>query len=112
MASVATITIDMDKKCKVCGDKGSTPSGLCLKCITKKIGEGKAMQLKCVVKKVSTTKKEGGIDGVVSLSFIVDKGTIAQLHDLMEMQDEMAVVTFKRLQTKLNFDEKLKAPLG
>jgi len=27
-----TITIDMDKKCKKCGDPGSRPSGYCLKC--------------------------------------------------------------------------------
>ena len=31
------ITIDMDRTCRKCGKKGATGSGLCLKCIAKRI---------------------------------------------------------------------------
>jgi hypothetical protein len=34
-----TITVDMDKKCSECGDAGAMKSGLCLKCVAKRIGE-------------------------------------------------------------------------
>lgn len=38
---MATITIDMDKKCKRCGEKGATTqNGLCLKCINQAIKNG------------------------------------------------------------------------
>ena len=30
-----TITIDMDKKCKKCGEDGALPNGYCLPCFTK-----------------------------------------------------------------------------
>ncbi len=30
---MTTITIDMDKRCKRCGHKGTLENGLCLKCL-------------------------------------------------------------------------------
>jgi hypothetical protein len=33
------ITIDLDRKCAECGKGGAAPSGICLKCITKAMGE-------------------------------------------------------------------------
>lgn len=37
---IPTITINMDVKCIRCGKKGATPSGVCLKCISKAIKRG------------------------------------------------------------------------
>lgn len=34
------IEIDLDKKCKKCGEKGATQNNLCLKCITKALTNG------------------------------------------------------------------------
>lgn len=36
----ARIEIDLDAKCKRCGDKGAAQNGLCLKCITKALETG------------------------------------------------------------------------
>jgi len=35
------IIINMDVKCKRCGDKGACKNGYCLACVTKMITEGK-----------------------------------------------------------------------
>jgi len=40
MTDRAEIIIDMDRKCKRCGKKGATQSGVCLKCVTKAIQKG------------------------------------------------------------------------
>ena len=37
MEGAAPVTIYLDEPCERCGKKGATPSGLCLKCSTKKI---------------------------------------------------------------------------
>ena len=49
--STTEITVNMDKKCAECGKPGSTPCGICLKCVTKAIMgkpmksiEGRALQ--------------------------------------------------------------------
>lgn len=42
---VATITVDMDKKCAECGKGGAVDNGLCLGCTTKAIA-GEAMKSK------------------------------------------------------------------
>ena len=34
------ITVNLDENCVECGEKGATPSGLCMKCVTKKIVGG------------------------------------------------------------------------
>ncbi len=36
----ATLTIDLDKSCKRCGQRGATKAGYCLDCITKMVKEG------------------------------------------------------------------------
>lgn len=36
----ARIEIDLDAKCRKCGDKGTTQNGLCLGCITKALVAG------------------------------------------------------------------------
>ena len=45
------LEIDFNKKCAECGKSGATPSGICLKCVTKamankpmKSAQGKAVQ--------------------------------------------------------------------
>ncbi len=35
--SIPTITVDMNKKCDDCGKAGACQSGLCLKCVAKRI---------------------------------------------------------------------------
>ena len=35
-----TIEINLDKKCKRCGEKGATKNGLCLKCVTLALQRG------------------------------------------------------------------------
>jgi hypothetical protein len=35
------IDINLDETCKRCGQPGATPSGYCLRCISKMIAEGK-----------------------------------------------------------------------
>jgi len=35
------ITINLDQKCKKCGNKGAMPSGICLDCDTKKLIVGR-----------------------------------------------------------------------
>lgn len=35
--TVRTITIDLNKRCTLCGKRGATPRGWCLKCITKNL---------------------------------------------------------------------------
>lgn len=42
---VATITVDMDKKCAECGNPGAVDNGLCMGCTTKAIA-GEAMKSK------------------------------------------------------------------
>ena len=37
---MARIEINLDKKCKRCGEKGATKNGLCLKCVTKALERG------------------------------------------------------------------------
>lgn len=46
MDKVFTIDIDMDmdKKCKECGQGGATPSGFCLACVTKALNPAKTMK--------------------------------------------------------------------
>ena len=39
------LEIDFDKKCAECGKSGATPSGICLKCVTKAMA-GKQMKSK------------------------------------------------------------------
>jgi hypothetical protein len=39
MDETPIITIDMDRKCSECGRKGAAQNGLCLNCITKRIGQ-------------------------------------------------------------------------
>lgn len=34
----ADVTIDMDKMCVECGKAGATPSGICLRCVMKAVG--------------------------------------------------------------------------
>lgn len=34
------ININLDVKCKRCGEKGATPNGLCIKCIAKGVKKG------------------------------------------------------------------------
>ena len=41
MNKTPTITIDPDKKCKSCGKRGATQSGICLKCVVKRLKQGK-----------------------------------------------------------------------
>jgi hypothetical protein len=36
----ATIDINLDKKCRRCGEKGTVPNGLCLKCVIELIKAG------------------------------------------------------------------------
>ena len=45
------LEIDFDKKCAECGKSGATPSGICMKCVTKamtgkqmKSAQGKVVQ--------------------------------------------------------------------
>lgn len=33
MSSPSTITIYVDRKCKICGKKGATNAGVCLRCV-------------------------------------------------------------------------------
>ena len=40
MAKLPTIEINLDKKCKRCGEKGATKNGLCLECVTKALEQG------------------------------------------------------------------------
>ncbi len=40
---IPTITIDLEKPCAECWQKGAAPSGLCMKCTTKAI-EGRPMK--------------------------------------------------------------------
>ena len=35
---IPMLTIHMDRKCAGCGEKGATDGGLCLECITKRMG--------------------------------------------------------------------------
>ena len=37
--SATVIKIDLDEPCLKCGNKGATPSGYCLECITKSVVE-------------------------------------------------------------------------
>jgi hypothetical protein len=51
-----TIDINLERKCSQCGKKGATPSGICLKCITKnlKVGRvdpGVAKIIDCIFRK-------------------------------------------------------------
>jgi hypothetical protein len=39
--STFQINVNMDKKCKRCGQGGATDGGYCMKCIAKGISEGK-----------------------------------------------------------------------
>lgn len=54
------IKVDLDKKCKKCGEGGATQNGYCLPCITKEVKSGKFdHQLKAIEEVVKQTLKGG-----------------------------------------------------
>jgi len=76
----AVLHIDMDKPCTICGEKGATPSGLCLKCVTKnleKIGRNQMPEVKVELKKIEDLK--------ISSKEDKDRGHLIQVSFLTQM---------------------------
>lgn len=99
MGKIPTIEINLDEKCKGCGKGGTTQSGYCLDCIMKR--KEKAMNLQVSIKKVSTTKKDEGIDAQVVLEFLVTPRTMQALYQLMELQDQSVDIQLKPAQQEM-----------
>lgn len=95
---ITTLKIDMDVECSKCGDKGSAPNGLCLKCIADNLKNEKETSIELI--KMDFTDEEK-IDFGHNISKLVRK------LKSIESQKQSAAADFKasEKQTNLEIDE-------
>jgi hypothetical protein len=123
MAKAPTIEIDMDRKCAQCKKKGATQNGLCLKCITKNLKQGKyddilksgghSMKFRGVIDRVGTkVTKEGDIIVKTILSYnLTRSGDLTSIADLVMYSASEVDVTLEPIQIPL-FEDPAKAARG
>lgn len=99
---VPTITIDMDKECPKCGNKGVAPNGLCLQCSLDRIVEGKPrINTKMMLNKknfaianLAPEPPKGAESKMSCILVCPDKTAVTDGHMLLEVSGQQCDVNF------------------
>lgn len=105
------IHIDLEKKCKACGEGGATPSGYCMACVAKQIKaeyfdnirKGEKMAKKKVIVETTIkrrTRKKGSTSSLGTADFNLTENQ-EQLIDRWMDDGEAMRITLEQLNEKL-----------